>query len=617
MVSMINSQGGLLSAALNVEGLISRAGSAVAARARVYYQQPWRFRLEHLSQDEAVIRVQGSETYHVEFFLEDRGKVLALCDCPYADEEPRVICKHKVAAGLYLRDYLKRSVPSETWESVLTKAVRSSRSAQETAGKLLFFSLQQRGASWAVVPYTVAAGFFPAEAWRDAAEVQRLVSEHGLSSQAEKIEPYATNGGARSYLNVTRAQSALVKMLASSGMYYGNYYPSGSALDFDALFSVLEGGPLYAGTDKNPLKQALTVVPEAARIEMEMETLSDGIRLRALGVAGEQTFPLRARETKIISHYPLWVLSGQSVLRVDEPHELFATFQESAEWKVPTDAESVFLEKHLTPLAERFRLRGEEVRWEDLENAACVPRLYLSEAEAELHVQLRFGYGDYEVPYERQTPPQSVRRHAETRALVRVRRQGERESAAAEALGTAAYALKRTATPGQFVLRSKVHPFDFLLRYVPQLTAAGYEIYGEDDLTLARVNRHRPTISFGVTSGIDWFDVRATVNFGEIEVSLAEIRRTLRRRERFVKLADGTVGEIPPEWLERYRHLFALGEETEKGLRVAHHHLTMLDQLLADDERTSTDKEFKRRRETLRNFDGIKPQKLPRHSTLR
>lgn len=87
----------------------------------------------------------------------------------------------------------------------------------------------------------------------------------------------------------------------------------------------------------------------------------------------------------------------------------------------------------------------------------------------------------------------------------------------------------------------------------------------------------------------------------------------MRKRERFVKLADGSIGEIPTEWLEQYRHLFALGEETERGLRLAHHHLSLLDQLLADDERAKTDKEFKRRREHLRNFDGIKPQKLPKH----
>lgn len=611
----MTAQSGLLSAALNVEKLIARAGSAVAARGLAYYRQAWRLRVEHLNPEAAMIRVQGSETYQVEFSADGRGALLALCDCPYADDEPAIICKHKVAAALFLRDRLRRGEPSETWESVLTQAVRARRPASYAGEWLLFFSLQQRrGGSWAVVPYAVAASFFPKGSWKDAAEVRRVIVERKLSSQAVRIEPYETNG-ARNFLNATRAQSVVVKMLEASDMYYGNYYDSYSELDFDALFSVLEGGPLYAGVDKNPLRQSLTVVPATAHVELEMEADDAGFRLRAVAAAGGQIFPLGARETKVISSKPLWVLSGDSVLHLDEPREVFDAFQESAELKVPREMEGVFLEKHLTPLAERFNLRGDAVRWEELNDAACVPRLYLSEANSELQVLLKFAYGGYEVSCERQPPLQSIRRNAETGALVRVRRHPAREAQLVETLGTAAYALKRTATPGQLALRSKVHPFDFLLRYVPQLTAAGYEIYGEEDLTLARVNRHRPTISFGVTSGIDWFDVRATVNFGEIEVSLAEIRRTLRRRERFVKLADGSVGEIPPEWLERYRHLFALGEETEKGLRVAHHHVTMLDQLLADDEQAQTDKEFKRRREDLRNFDGIKPHKLPKHFT--
>ncbi|MEJ7618362.1 MAG: SNF2 helicase associated domain-containing protein [Pyrinomonadaceae bacterium] len=515
----MNSQDTLLPAAIDVEHLVTRAGSSVAARGRAYYQQSWRFRVEHLDEDEAVVRVQGSEPYRVEFSLDPRGAVMALCDCPYADEEPAIVCKHKVAAALYLKNHTRHSAAEASWESVLTKVVRSSaRPAQDDEAELLFFSLQQRGASWAVVPYRVAAGFFPeTSSWTDAAAIERVVSERQLSSQAERIEPYAVNGNARRYPNATRAQSSLVKMLASSGIYYGNYYGSASTLDFNALFAVLEGGPLYTGTDKNPLKQKLTVVPDAARIEMEMETSAGGIALRAVGVAREQVFSLRARETKVISPHPLWVLSGEHVFHLDESRELFTTFQESSELKVPAAAETVFLEKHLTPLAERFPLRGEEVRWEDLEDAACVPRLYLSEAGAELQVGLKYAYGDYEVPSERTVPPQSIRRNAETGALVRIRRQPERESAISDALGTAAHALKRTATVGQFALRSKVHPFDFLLRHVPQLTAAGYEIYGEEALTLARVNRHRPTISFGVTSGIDWFDVRATVNSASLK----------------------------------------------------------------------------------------------------
>ena len=596
-----------------MERLIARAGSAVAARGRTYYQQRWRLRIEHLDGQEATVRVQGSERYSVEFLLDD-GDVMVLCDCPYAEYEPRVICKHKVAAALFLRDHLRHNAPVD-WKSVLVQAVRpTSRTEREKSTELLFFSFQSRGpASWAVVPYTIPTQFFPEESWRDAAAVAQIVKERQLSPQAEKVSPYATNGKEHTYVNVTRAQAALVKMLASSGLYYGSYYGSGSLLDFDALFSLLEGGPLFYGTDKNPLKKPLEISLDRAHIEMEMEQAAGGTHLRAVAVAQDRTYPLSEKETQVITYRPLWVLSGETLLQLDEPHEVFAVFQQTPALKIPHDEEQSFLENHLLPLAERFPLRGEAVKWEELREVKPVPRLYLSEADKELQVQLRYGYGDYEVAHSRHTPAESIRRNPETGALVRIGRQAEVEAECWTALGTASYGLKRTSTPGMFLLRSKTHPFDFLLRNVPQLTAAGYEIYGEEELKLARVNRNRPTISFNINSGIDWFDVKAVVNFGEIEVSLTEIRRAVRKRERFVKLADGTVGEIPPEWIERYRHLFALGEETEKGLRVAHHHLTLLDQLLADDERARTDKEFERRRQHLRNFDGIKSQKLPKN----
>jgi len=604
-------------ATLDAARILARADPAVKARGRAYYQQYWRVRLEHLDEQEATLRVQGSRRYQIEVWLEDDGEVVVLCDCPYAGDAPHVICKHKVAAVLFLENHFRHNAPP-TWESVLTKAVRpsSARSAQDKAAALLFFSLQQRGASWAVVPYTIALNFFPDVSLQDRAVTAHIIHEKRLSSQAEKLSPYSNGADARRYANATRRQASLVKPLVSSGIYYGQIY-GGAALDFDTLFALLEGAPLFYGTDKNPLQRALDITHEAAHIEMEMRQVDGGLHLRPVAVLpDERAFPLTERETKLISYKPLWVLSSDLIFTLDAPHDVFTLFQQSDGVKVPHDEEGVFLEKYLTTLAERFPLRGESVKWEEVPDAPPVPRLYLTEEGSELRVQLRFGYGDYEVAAARHAPEQSIRRNAETGALVRLARQRETEEARWSELGAATFGLKRNAAaPGVFTLRSKIHPFDFLLRFVPQLTAAGYEIYGEEALKLARINRHRPTISFGVTSGIDWFDVRAQVNFGETEVALAEIRKSLRKRERFIKLADGSVGEIPPEWIERYRHLFALSEETDTGLRVAHHHLTLLDQLLADDERARTDKEFTRRREQLRNFGGIKAQKLPKHFT--
>jgi len=53
---------------LNVERLLARAGATIAARGRAYYAQKWRLRVQHVSADEAVVKVQGSQRYEVEFW---------------------------------------------------------------------------------------------------------------------------------------------------------------------------------------------------------------------------------------------------------------------------------------------------------------------------------------------------------------------------------------------------------------------------------------------------------------------------------------------------------------------------------------------------------------------
>ena len=170
--------------------------------------------------------------------------------------------------------------------------------------------------------------------------------------------------------------------------------------------------------------------------------------------------------------------------------------------------------------------------------------------------------------------------------------------------------------PGLFRLRARTHPVDFLLNSLPRLAQAGYEIYGEEKLKTARVNRNTPTISFRVSSGIDWFDVLAVVNFGELEVPMQDIRRLLRKRERYIKLPDGSIGEIPEVWLERYRNLFSMGDPQDEGLRFSRHHLVLIDQALSEADSLSLDQEFENQRTRLRellakDFQGISPRPLP------
>ncbi len=254
-------------------------------------------------------------------------------------------------------------------------------------------------------------------------------------------------------------------------------------------------------------------------------------------------------------------------------------------------------------------MTGDGIAWVEISEVEPSPRLYLSEEDGAMLVRLRFGYSEVEVAYERSLPETALLRQPDSLTLVRLTRRPDREHHWWQSVS--GHGLKRGSEPDEFVLRAKTEPVDFLLTHIPCLTEAGFEIYGERELTSARVNRSRPSISFRVASGIDWFDVSAVVNYGDLEISLKEVRRAVRRQERYVKLSDGSIGEIPSEWLEKYRYLFAMADDSGEDLRLASSQITLLDQLLLEGERVQTDDEFQRRREHLRAFEHIEPQALP------
>jgi non-specific serine/threonine protein kinase len=293
-------------------------------------------------------------------------------------------------------------------------------------------------------------------------------------------------------------------------------------------------------------------------------------------------------------------------------------FRSTPELFVPSEDIEDFANQYLLDLAQQTELQGNAITWESLEPEP-IPRLYLNETNGELIVQLKLAYQDIELNCESTPPAESLRRKAGSLTLVRVVRQPEKEKMFFDQLSGAGFGMKRAPLPskaGLFRLRARTHPVDFLLNILPRLAQAGYEIFGEEKLKTSRVNRNTPTISFRVSSGIDWFDVRAVVNFGELEVPLQDIRRLLRKRERYVKLPDGSIGEIPEIWLERYHYLFTMGDPQNEGLRFSRHHLFMIDQALNGADNLSLDQGFENQRARLRellarDFQGISARPLP------
>ncbi len=146
---------------------------------------------------------------------------------------------------------------------------------------------------------------------------------------------------------------------------------------------------------------------------------------------------------------------------------------------------------------------------------------------------------------------------------------------------------------------------------VEPLLAEGWLVEAE-----GRRVRSAAGISFSLSSGIDWFELRADVSFGETEDGRVELPRLLAAvggGARMIRLGDGSEGMLPAAWLERFGPLLSLAHgDAGEAMRYTPSQAALLDTLLAAEAEVDVDRDFARLRSRLRSFERIEPAREPR-----
>ncbi len=635
---------------LSDRALVRQAGERTFYRGKLYAQQG-RVEVVQIGQGEARFVVEGTDFYSV--YLEQfEDELIYDCTCPVGRRGD--FCKHCVAAALVLRETLAQDETVQMqapWRWKVQEILKLSDAprASSAAGQeeyLLIFVLDEspdpdmdllrasygygryghgpeaRGSGWDVVPFWVSlrrlrkANLLPEdaplpqtpEAWR------AWISEHAweLRRLFHRRKPPV---GSRA-INLPSESLHIARWLTET-MRRGYYRSDEQLAELLALLAAWQA-PLYRFLDT--LETPLQLITQDVEPGLSLTRREDGLLLRAYLRVGEQTLAIQAAE--VITSNPTWLLINDRILaRLPAPASRAWLAALEAPLHIPQEDEEEFRDRYLPRLLQKWGrpLDGGVVQYEHVEGLAPRPRLYLEEtSRGMLAAQLRFAYGDYEVPYAPQAQATEILEDPQNPwKFIVLHRDLKAEEAWYREATTSKYGLKRgpRQSPELLLLRARVSPVDFLLDRVPKLAEAGFEIFGEEKLKKVRVNRHRPTLSVNITSGIDWFDVQAVVKFGDQAVPLAEIKRALRKKRRYVKLADGSIGRLPEEWLIRYKRLFGLAAETHdetNTLRFADFHATMLEALAEEAEQAQADAAFRERVARLKDFRGIAERPLPR-----
>ena len=149
---------------------------------------------------------------------------------------------------------------------------------------------------------------------------------------------------------------------------------------------------------------------------------------------------------------------------------------------------------------------------------------------------------------------------------------------------------------------------NWFINTVNSLQEKNVPVLGIKELKKFRYNTNKPKWEMKAGSGIDWFELKIEVSFGDEIVPLKDIRKALLNRQNVVLLGDGTFGVLPEEWLKQYGMLLKMGDEQKNGvLHLSKLHFTLIDELheQLDDQAIMVELNFKKQK--LDRMNSIQP----------
>jgi superfamily II DNA or RNA helicase len=114
-----------------------------------------------------------------------------------------------------------------------------------------------------------------------------------------------------------------------------------------------------------------------------------------------------------------------------------------------------------------------------------------------------------------------------------------------------------------------------------------------------------------VTSGVDWFDLSVVFDFDGMKATLPELLEAVENGNSYITLGDGTRGMLPQAWLKKYAPIVEMGKQHGDSLRFLPSQAIILDAMLAAQPEANLDATFRRVRDKLRTFEGVKASKEP------
>ena len=297
-----------------------------------------------------------------------------------------------------------------------------------------------------------------------------------------------------------------------------------------------------------------------------------------------------------------WVIWSDTLARLDHADSFswISMLRMENRFAVPAEAGKEFVEGALQGREVPRLNLPEELKYREI-CAPPIPELLVKpdqqQAAAPLRAAVRFLYDGQAIPMHEPGP--GVFCKEEYKFLLR---DEAAESAAIELLQQIGI---RPARRSHYI---PDHPYEIASSKfsdaVWKLLSRGWQVKAEGKLF-----RSPGELTMGVSSGIDWFELRGGCDFGGESLDLPVLLKALQKGERTVRLGDGSVGVLPDEWMQKFAAMAGMGTIEDDHIRFRTTQAGFLDALLASQPEATCDATFLKMREELESFSTVKSMK--------
>ena len=325
------------------------------------------------------------------------------------------------------------------------------------------------------------------------------------------------------------------------------------------------------------------------------ERLENQTRYKLKVFVGDKEFPLKEQNIKVVTNEPcILVHRDRLIVFKNLISKKLTPFFEKDYVTVPNSIEDKYYPGFIRNTVRDFEVKASGFKIEEGETEKKIVLTLEENLKLEPCLMLHFVYGDEKFPLNsKRITAVNLRKEEQTYIFRKINRDFAWEKEMLETIQkTGLKEVNGYFIPAGLELLEKENAMHFLVNWLNKnkqdLEKNGIEISQEKQEKTFFTGEQR--LELKTKKSGDWFDVYATVHFGEFSIPFIKLKKYILNDIREFELPNGEIAVLPEEWFARYKGLLPFGKVKGEKLQYEKHHFPLLSAALKQKDKSLINK---------------------------